>query len=181
MLEWIMHWLRRSIVIVAVMAAACDRSSQSQPAPAQRSEMAQASAQVRDLEAYAGRSYAEFVAAHEQRFGPQALGLSQTDAARLARAIEGSSGAMLEGGGAHALVFRGCAASGCADGVAVVAVDAQGTAFVGVRDAAGRHVLSPNDRLEALLRLKAPGRDWIDAGLAARVSQTASADAGSRP
>jgi hypothetical protein len=73
------------------------------------------------------------------------------------------AGQLLGGGGAEALVFRGCAETGCNDGAAVVAIDtATGAAFVAVHDAGGAEVLTPNDRLEALLRLNSPSRRWDD-------------------
>ena len=72
-----------------------------------------------------------------------------------------ASSAVLSGGGAEALVFQGCAETGCADGLAIVAIDvATGTAFVGVKDAEGAEILTPNDRIEALLRLNSPTRSW---------------------
>jgi hypothetical protein len=72
-----------------------------------------------------------------------------------------AQGQVVTGGGAEALVFRGCAATGCADGAAIVAIDlSTGAAFAGVRDVGGSDVLTPNDRVEALLRLNSPNRDW---------------------
>ena len=54
-----------------------------------------------------------------------------------------------------------------------MAIDAAtGGAFVGVRDTAGKHVLAPNERLEALLRLNAPTRDWADAGPPQQAAET---------
>jgi hypothetical protein len=156
-----MNWLRGSLVVLTLAAAGCDRWAERQPAtgPAPVPPVEP----VADLEAYEGRSYAEFVDNHEARYNPEALGLTAADRARVWRAMATSSGAMLEGGGARALVFRGCAESGCSDGVAVVAIDAQnGAVFMGVRDAGGAHVLAPNDQLEALLRLNAPTRAWAD-------------------
>jgi len=80
-------------------------------------------------------------------------------------------GRLEDGGGAQALVFRGCAEAGCADGRAVVAIDtASGAVFAAVRDAAGAEVLTSNDRVEALLRLNSPTRAWDDPA----PSQTAS-------
>jgi hypothetical protein len=161
-----MHWLRGSIAMLAVMTAGCDRLSGEKAAPEPASaEAAPTARPVADLADYNGRSYADFAASHQDRFSPDALGLAAGDDGRLQRAMAASTGALLEGGGARALVFRGCADSGCADSVGVVAVDADtGSAFVGVRDAAGKDVLAPNDRLEVLLRLNAPTRDWVDAG-----------------
>jgi hypothetical protein len=160
-----MKWLRASAAILSVAAAGCDRLIERPPAPGPASAQAALAADaVANIEAYRGRSYAEFAAAHAARFSAETLGLGTADRARLERAMVGDAGVVLEGGGAQALVFRGCAASGCADGVAVVAIDAAtGAAFVGVRDGAGKDVLAPNDRLEALLRLNAGTRDWIDA------------------
>jgi hypothetical protein len=67
----------------------------------------------------------------------------------------------VQGGGAEALVFRGCAEEGCDAGAAVVAIDVRtGVAFVGVRDVGGADELAPNDRVEALLRLNSPTRAW---------------------
>jgi hypothetical protein len=76
---------------------------------------------------------------------------------------EPAAGRLVRGGGAEALVFRGCAAAGCEEGAAVVAIDAAtGAVFAAVRDAAGAEVLTPNDRIEALLRLNSPTRRWDD-------------------
>jgi len=98
-------------------------------------------------------------------YTPEGLGLSEEDAARLRASMAQSVPAwMASGGGAEALVFTGCGASGCGEGRAVVAVDiATGSAFVGVRDSAGALELVPNPRVEALLRLSSPTRAWDDA------------------
>lgn len=150
-------------VILVLAIAGCGPVGGSATAP-EMGPAAAAAAPAMDFSDYAGRSYADFLAAHQDRFGPDALGLSVEEAARLRRVMAGATGAALEGGGAEALVFRGCAETGCADGVGVVAIDAAtGAAFVGVKDSAGKVVLAPNDRLEALLRLNAPTRDWLDA------------------
>jgi len=92
------------------------------------------------------------------------LDLNEADSARLLQSMAtGGIGEVLAGGGAEALVFRGCAAQGCEQGSAIVAVDvSSGAAFVGVKDAAGTHVLTPNDRVEALLRLNSPTRSWYN-------------------
>lgn len=72
-----------------------------------------------------------------------------------------TTSAVLSGGGAEALVFQGCPETGCTDGLAIVAIDvATGMAFVGVKDAEGAEILTPNDRVEALLRLNSPTRSW---------------------
>lgn len=161
-----MQWVKRIVVVLAVLAAGCGQLASRDVGPGPGSAEAAPIAQpVADLADYHGRSYGDFVAAHQDRFTPEALGLAAADAGRLQHAMAASSGALLQGGGAEAMVFRGCATNGCSDGVAVVAIDsATGGVFVGVRDAAGKHVLAPNERLEALLRLNAPTRDWVDAG-----------------
>jgi hypothetical protein len=161
-----MHWVRGSVAVLAVMAAGCDQVTGRDVGPGPGSAEAAPVAQpVSDLASYNGRSYADFVAAHQDRFSSEALGLAAADGGRLEQAMGASSGALMQGGGAEALIFRGCAASGCGDGVAVMAVDAAtGGAFVGVRDGAGKDVLAANERLEALLRLSTPTRDWADAG-----------------
>jgi hypothetical protein len=173
-----MHWLRGSFAILALAVAGCDwLAARQAPTPGPASaEAAPAAIPVADIEAFGGRSYLDFVAAHQERFNAEALGLAAADSGRLAHVMAGASGVLLEGGGADALVFRGCAETGCADGVGVVAVDAAtGASFVGVRDSGGTDVLAPNDRLEALLRLNAPSRDWIDAGTPQQPANTAAA------
>jgi hypothetical protein len=76
----------------------------------------------------------------------------------------GQPAVLVQGGGAEALVFRGCAQEGCEAGAAVVAIDIDtGGAFVGVRDVGGADELAPNDRVEALLRLNSSSRRWDDA------------------
>jgi hypothetical protein len=111
----------------------------------------------------AGSTYSDFAAALDGRYSPDTLGLSAADRARLWRAMATSQSSVMTGGGAEALVFQGCAEAGCNDGLAVVAVDTTtGGAFVGVVDAGGAEVLLPNDRVEALLRLSSPTRNWRD-------------------
>jgi hypothetical protein len=114
-----------------------------------------------DLRPFAGATYPDFAARAE---APAPLDLSATDEARLTAAMAAPQPSWIaRGGGAEALLFTGCAAEGCAAGRAVVAFDlATGAAFVGVRDAAGATELAPNPRLEALLRLSSPDRDWDD-------------------
>lgn len=174
-----MRWVRGSVAVLAVTTAGCDQMAGRDAGPGPGSAVAAAIGQpVADLATYNGRSYADFVAGHQDRFSPDALGLVPADAQRLDDAMAASSSAVLDGGGAAALVFRGCAASGCSDGVAVVAVDAAtGATFVGVRDGAGKDVLAPNERLEALLRLNAPTRDWADAGPTQNPPETAPVNA----
>jgi hypothetical protein len=160
-----MQWVRGSVAVLAVTATGCDQIAGREVAPGPAAAVAAPVAnRVVDLESYGGRSYPDFVTAHQERFSPAALGITAADEGRLQHATAVSSGALLQGGGLQALVFRGCAANGCGEGVAVVAIDAAGGAFVGVRDDAGKDVLATNDRLEALLRLNTPTRDWADAG-----------------
>jgi hypothetical protein len=72
-------------------------------------------------------------------------------------------GLVTAGGGVQALVFSGCAPSGCLEGLSVVAIDVTtGGVFVGVSDMGGAAKLAPNDRLEALLRLTSPSQSWDD-------------------
>ena len=79
----------------------------------------------------------------------------------------------MDGGGAEALVFTGCAEAGCDQGFSVIAIDTTtGLVFAAVRDGDGAEVLAPNDRLEALLRLNSPTRAWDDPTLV----QTASTE-----
>jgi hypothetical protein len=116
------------------------------------------------LRAHAGESYAAFAATGSQ-YTPDGLGLAAADRARLWRGMAAPQPAeLLTGGGAEALVFKGCAETGCGDGLAIVAVDtANGGVFAAVRDVGGADVLAPNDRIEALLRLNSPTRRWDDA------------------
>jgi hypothetical protein len=174
-----MQWVRGSVAVLAVMTAGCDQMVGRDAGPGPGSAAAAPVAQpVADLATYSGRSYADFVAAHQDRFGPDALGLVAPDGQRLQDATATSSSVLLDGGGAQALVFRGCAENGCGEGVAVMAIDAgTGAAFVGVRDSAGKDVLAPNERLEALLRLSTPTRDWADAGPPQQALETPSVNA----
>ena len=148
---------------LAALAAGCSRAVVTPPlGPAQAEATALA---VPDFRPHIGQTYSAFVAAPEMtRYSPDELGLSAADQARIGRAMASPMpGSVAEGGGAQALVFGGCAASGCADGTALMAIDlATGGAFVGVRDSAGTEILVPNDRIEALLRINAPSRRWDD-------------------
>jgi hypothetical protein len=119
---------------------------------------------VGDLRPHAGETYPAFANAAGAAYSPDALGFNAADRARLWRAMAvAGPGQVLLGGGAEALVFRGCAETSCQDGAAVVAIDlATGLAFVAVHDAAGAEVFTPNERVEALLRLNSPSRRWDD-------------------
>jgi hypothetical protein len=125
------------------------------PAPA-------TAAETPDLRPHAGETYADFVAAAGADYTPDALGIPAADRARLWRGMaESAPGALLTGGGAEALVFRGCSEQGCEEGVSVVAIDVStGSVFAGVRDVGGADDLAPNARVEALLRLNSPTRAW---------------------
>jgi len=152
------------LAIALCGAAACDQlglgphgaSSATAPPP---------SVTVPDLRPYAGRTYGALMndPAMEQ-FSFAALGLSDQEADRVETAMATVAPASIAaGGGAEAIVFTGCAIGGCAEGRAVVAFDlSTGAAFVGVRDDQGTQVLAPNPRIEALLRLTSPTRDWLN-------------------
>lgn len=154
------------MALAALALCACDRLSlgppHAEPAPVVQSPAAPAPTADPALRSHAGETYAVFVAASGAAYAPDALGLGAGDRTRVWRAMAApEAGQVLSGGGAEALVFRGCAETGCGDGVAIVAVDVTtGMAFVGVKDAGGAEVLMPNDRVEALLRLNSPTRSW---------------------
>jgi hypothetical protein len=154
--------MRRAGTLALVMAAlvGCDGA----PAPTFGPPAAQAAA-APDLRPLQGTRYSELSARPGmENYALAALGLSEAEQARVERAMAVSGPAQIaSGGGAEALVFAGCAAAGCAEGRAVLAIDlATGSAFVGVRDGAGMDELAPNDRVEALLRLSSPTRRWDD-------------------
>jgi hypothetical protein len=118
--------------------------------------------EIPDLRPLAGQTYPNFVAGEGARYTPDALGVAATDRTRLWRAMaEPAPGVLLTGGGAEALVFRGCSEQGCDQGASIVAIDVStGAVFAGVRDVGGADVLTPNERVEALLRLNSPTRGW---------------------
>jgi hypothetical protein len=123
-----------------------------------------------DLRPHDGEFYADFTAQPGlERYGVEALGLGEAEQSRVQAALSARTEARLVmGGGAEALVFAGCAQTGCSEGMTVLAIDvATGTAFLGVRDVQGADVLVPNARVEALLRLSSTARRWDDPGLAA--------------
>jgi hypothetical protein len=173
-------FLRMGLAAAALAAAGCDQlglgphqaasAPATEPPPQQRA--------IADLRPYAGSLYSDFAAGAGARYSPDELGLNALDRARLWRAMAApAAGQLVQGGGAEALVFRGCAEIGCQEGTAVVAIDtATGAAFAAVHDAGGAEVFAPNDRVEALLRLNSPTRRWDDPAL----TQTAVAE-GSTP
>jgi len=152
----------------ALAVAGCDQLSQLGigPPPAVSAPAAPPPAPpvIADLRPHAGQFYTDFAAAEGARYSPEQIGLNAADRARLWRALATATPGRLEqGGGAEALVFRGCAETSCEDGRAVVAIDTStGAVFAAVRDAGGAEVLTPNDRVEALLRLNSPSRAWDD-------------------
>ncbi len=114
------------------------------------------------IRAHAGDTYTNFVAEAGARYAPEAMGLAATDRTRLWRGMAiGRPGELISGGGAEALVFRGCAEPGCEEGYSVVAVDtATGGVFAGVRDVGGADVLARDERVLALLEATAETRRW---------------------
>jgi len=153
-------------VIAALGLGACGQASVGPP-PAVSAPMEQISAaSIPDFRAQAGMTYAEFTAQPAmQRYALEGLGVAGTaEARRFNHAMANQvPGLVAGGGGAQALVFSGCAPSGCLEGLSVVAIDiGTGDVFVGVSDMAGAEKLVPNDRLEALLRLTSPSQSWDD-------------------
>jgi len=162
-------FLRLGAAALIGAAAACDQIALGPPqaASAPAASPPPQPRAIADLRPHAGAIYSDFAAGAGARYSPEQLGLSAVDRARFWRAMAAPSvGRLVQGGGAEALVFRGCAATGCDDGAAVMAIDtASGAAFAAVHDAAGAEVLAPNDRVEALLRLNSPTRRWDDPAL----------------
>ncbi len=119
---------------------------------------------VADFRPLAGTIYADFIGGEGARYSPEQLGFNAADRERLRRTMAAPVvGRLEQGGGAEALVFRGCAAGGCQDGASVIAIDTStGAVFAALRDEHGSEVLAPNDRVEALLRLNSPTRAWDD-------------------
>lgn len=162
------NFLRTAFAAAAALAlGACDQLSQLGigPPPAASAPVVTSEPQaIADLRPHTGQTYAEFIAAEGARYSADQIGLDGRDSARLVSSMAiADAGRLEQGGGAEALVFRGCAQTSCGDGRAVVAIDtASGAVFAAVRDAAGAEVLAPNDRVEALLRLNSPTRAWDD-------------------
>jgi hypothetical protein len=165
--------MRREIVRVGValaaitLAASCDRLAgapeKATPSPSAAEAATFDSAAIR---AEAGKTYSSFVAEPAGgSYAPEALGIAASDRARLWRGMATPAGGeIFIGGGVEALVFRGCAETGCPDGASIVAIDTgNGAVFAAVRDVGGSDVLAPNDRVEALLRFNSPTQSWEDA------------------
>lgn len=158
--------IRSGLVIVAALcASACGQAAvgpqQAASAPIDRVEPTS----LPDFREFVGDTYAEFAAQPvASRYDVTALGVEAAQRARFTHSMSRAApGLIADGGGAQALIFSGCAPTGCLEGLSVVAVDvASGEVFVGVSDAHGADELVPNDRLEALLRLTSPSNTWDD-------------------
>jgi hypothetical protein len=150
------------LVLGLVAASGCDRLALGPEKAASQPPTPLVAEETPDLRPHAGETYPDFVRAAGVRYTPDALGLVATDRTRLWRAMAAAAPSeLLTGGGAEALVFRGCAEQGCDDGASIVAIDvATGAVFAGVHDVGGADVLAPNERVEALLRLNSPTRAW---------------------
>ncbi|HYD85898.1 MAG TPA: hypothetical protein VEA80_00325 [Vitreimonas sp.] len=161
-----MNHVRSGFVLMAAAAAAsCGPAAvgpqQAASAPVERLEATSAP----DFRPYVGQTYAAFAAAPAmRRYSLQSLGVPAAEQARFTHSMSNPApGLVAGGGGAEALVFSGCAPSGCLEGLSVVAIDmSSGDVFIGVSDAAGAEKLVPNERLEALLRLTSPSQTWDD-------------------
>jgi hypothetical protein len=163
-----MRWAIASLALTAAAlgAAGCGQLGVGpHPADSAPTAVAAEPTALPDFRAQAGKTYAQFVQQPGmERYALDAFGLSEAERARFAHAMASEApGLLASGGGAEALVFSGCAPSGCLEGLSVVAIDvATGETFVGVSDAGGAVELAPNDRLEALLRLTSPSQTWDD-------------------
>lgn len=161
-----MNQLRSSLAVAVIVAlSACERVAVG-PHPATSAPAEQAAATpIADLRPYEGHTYAALAADPAmRRYALDSLGLSAAERSRFEYSMSRPApGLIAGGGGTEALVFSGCAPSGCLGGLSVVAIDIRtGDVFVGVSDANGADELAPNDRLEALLRLTSPSQNWDD-------------------
>jgi hypothetical protein len=157
---------RIGLVALAVLAAAsCNRAAQEQQAGSAPSASVAPTYLDPDIRPFAGRVYAEFAEIDGmRRYSVASLRLNAPERARFdaGMAVQEPS-VVASGGGAEALVFSGCAVSGCAHGRSVLAIDTRtGATFVGVAGQGGSEALIPNDRLEALLRVTSPSMRWED-------------------
>ncbi|WP_395647318.1 hypothetical protein [Terricaulis sp.] len=157
--------MMRACLYALALTAGLGACSPAAVAPLGPSAAEATSLPMPDFRAHIGQTYEAFVASPEMtRYAPGELGLNPAEQGRLAVNMNAPMpGKIAEGGGAQALVFGGCAQTGCADGAGLMAIDlATGSVFLGVRDGQGADVLVPNDRIEALLRINAPTRRWDD-------------------
>lgn len=158
----------RSVLLLSVLAAVGIGGCEQLGVGPQRAASAPAVAEpvsLPDFRAFAGQTYAEFAAQPGmERYAVGTLGGSASEQARFSHAMAAQApGLIASGGGAEALIFSGCAASGCLEGLSVVAIDlGTGEVFAGVSDMNGTAEIAPNDRLEALLRLTSPSQSWDD-------------------
>lgn len=161
-----MNWVRIGLVlVVAASLGACDRLALEPPPAASAPPVVVAAEPVPDLRPFAGKTYAEFESDPAlQRYSLAVLGLSEAERARFAAGMNVPQPAIIaSGGGAEALVFSGCAISGCPHARSVLAIDLRsGAVFVGISGAGAAEELAPNDRLEALLRVTSPTMRWDD-------------------
>ncbi|HEX8902970.1 hypothetical protein [Vitreimonas sp.] len=164
-----MRWVGCRIglaVLAAIGVVACDRLSGVPSEVAPTPSAAEAAPGLDpDIRPYAGRTYAEVLNAPEMgRYSLASLHLNEAERARFDAGMAVQEPAVVaSGGGAEALVFSGCAISGCAHGRSVLAIDARtGAVFVGVAGQGGAEQILPNDRLEALLRVTSPTMRWDD-------------------
>src|SRR5262245_44530657 len=116
-------FLRTGLAVLALAAlGACDQLARLGIGPrpaasAPADEPAPAPQAIADLRPHAGDLFSDFVAAEGARYSPEQIGLNAADRARLWRAMATPTAGRLEqGGGAEALVFRGCAETSCEDG-----------------------------------------------------------------
>ena len=162
-----MCWVnaRTSLVVLAAVAvSACDQVSL-EPPDADSAQTIVPQALNTDIRPLAGLTYAEASTAPEmERYALASLGLAEVEQAHFEAGMAVQEPAILaSGGGAEALVFSGCAISGCPHGRSVLAIDARtGAVFAGVAGQGGSEQLIPNDRLEALLRVTSPTMRWDD-------------------
>lgn len=151
--------------LAVLVVVGCDRVGL-EPAPAASAPSAPAPTYLDpDLRPFAGLDYTAFAEIDGmQRFSADSLRLNGPEQARFEAGMAVQQPAVVAtGGGAEALVFSGCAVSGCAHGRSVLAIDTRtGATFVGVAGQGGSEALIPNDRLEALLRVTSPTMRWED-------------------
>jgi hypothetical protein len=157
--------MRRILLAVALGAATiagCDGASPPRAPEGVSTERVRPETQI---QSFAGQTYDAFAAEPQfQRYSIAALSPGEASRERFEHAMANRAvGVLVSGGGSQALVFSGCAPSGCLEGLSVIAIDTQtGEVFAGVSDMAGQERLVENVRLEALLRLTSPSQTWDD-------------------